>query len=74
MPHSMSYSHVGAPHQSRLRPIRAPGLRPCPFWCDVIDTPWSKAMRDQIVAAPLASGPGVPRTWRFHSRKYRYGP
>jgi hypothetical protein len=68
MPHSIGYSYFGVSHRTTPRPIRAPAGWPCPFWCDVIDTPWSKTMRDQIVAATLVSGPGVPRTWRFYSR------
>jgi hypothetical protein len=64
MSHSISYSaHRISPP---LRPIRAPRGPPCPFWCDVTGTPWSRTMRNHIVAASLLSGPGVPRTWRFH--------
>jgi hypothetical protein len=65
MSHSISHSHSGASCRPTLRPIREPGNRPSPFWCDVIDTPWSRAMRNQIVAVTLVFGPGVPRTWRF---------
>ena len=67
MPHSVSYSHLGTAHRSTLRPTRAPGGRRCPFWCDTVDTPWSKALRNHNVVAALVSGPGVPRTWRFYS-------
>jgi hypothetical protein len=67
MSHSISWPQSGAPCRSTLRLVRVPGGRPSPFWCDVIDTPWSKVMRDHIVAAALVCGPGVPRTWRFHS-------
>jgi hypothetical protein len=68
MSHSIGYSHFRASHRITLRSIRAPACRPCPFWCDVVDTPWSRTMRDHVVAATLVSGPGVPRTWRFYSR------
>jgi hypothetical protein len=69
--YSVSYSHFGAAHLRTPRPIRAPGGRPSPFWCDVSDTPWSKTMRNHVVAATLVSGPGVPRTWRFYSQAHR---
>jgi hypothetical protein len=71
MLHSISRSYFGASHQPTPRSIRAPGGRTYPFWCDVMDTPWSRTMRNHIVAAALVSGPGVPRTWRFHCRTYR---
>jgi hypothetical protein len=71
MSHSISYSHFGASRRAALHAIRAPSARPYPFWCDVIDTPWLKTMRNHIVSATLVSGPGVPRTWRFYSQAYR---
>jgi hypothetical protein len=71
MSHSIGYSHFGASHRPKLRPIPSSAGRTCPFWCDVMDTPWSKAMRDHIVAAGLVCGPGVRRAWRFYSRTYR---
>jgi hypothetical protein len=68
MRHSISYLQLSGSCRYTPRPIRASGGRPCPFWCDVIDTRWSKAMRNHIVAAGLACGTGVPRTWRFYSQ------
>ena len=68
MSHSFSHSHLSILRRSTLRPVRAPNSHPRPFWCDVIDTPWSQTMRTHIVAAALVSGPGVPRTWRFYSQ------
>jgi hypothetical protein len=69
MSESVSRSHLGASHWSTLRPNRAPAHRPCPFWCDVADTPWSKTLRNHNVDAALVSGPGVRRTWRFSSQR-----
>jgi hypothetical protein len=68
MAQSIRHSHIGASHWSTVRLIRTPVDRPCPFWCDVVDTPWSKTLRNHNVAAALVSGPGVPRTWRFCSQ------
>jgi hypothetical protein len=68
MSHSIGYSHFGASFRRKPRPIPSSVGRHLPFWCDVVDTPWSKAMRDQIVAAALVCGPGVRRAWRFYSR------
>jgi hypothetical protein len=68
MSHSIAHLHFGVSHRTTRRPISTPAGGLCPFWCDVIDTPWSKTMRDHAVSATLVSGPGVPRTWRFYSR------
>jgi hypothetical protein len=68
---SISYPHTGASHRPTLRQNRATGGPARPFWCDVMETPWSKTMRNHIVSATLASGPGVPRMWRFYSMTCR---
>ena len=68
MSHPVRYSYFGASHLLTRRPIRPPGSPPRPFWCEVTDTPWTKTMKNQIVAATLVSGPGVARTWRFCSQ------
>jgi hypothetical protein len=71
MSHSLSYPQSGALHERTYAPVRARGARP--FWCDVIDTRWAKAMKSHVVAATLLSGTGVQRTWRFYSRTRRNG-
>ena len=62
--------HVAATPQPTLRLFR--GRNPVFFWSDVIDTPWLKTMRSQIIAATLVSGPSELRTWRFHSPTPRH--
>ena len=63
----MSYSVSTSSSGAALRPIWAPGNRCHPSWFGRTDTRWSNTMRNQKVAAALASGPGMPRMWRFCS-------
>jgi hypothetical protein len=61
MSHSLTYPRFGTLHQRMSSPVSAVGARP--FWCEVIATRWSNAMKSHVVAATLLSGPGVRRTW-----------
>jgi hypothetical protein len=67
MSNLIAYSRCGASRETTPRLAHAYAGRTSPFWCDVTETPWSKTMRNHIVAAGLVSGQGVPRTWRFYS-------
>ena len=64
---SLRYSPFSASREPTLLSTRAQTGDPSPFWCRVTETPWSKTVRKQTVAATLVSGPGVSRSWRFYA-------
>ena len=64
---SIRYSPFSASREPTLLSTRAQAGRPGLFWCRVTETPWSKTVRKQTVAATLVSGPGVSRSWRFYA-------